>query len=119
FKSESKKFAAGLLDKVGFKRGDVLAIFSPNQVDYPVVLMGTIAAGGKVTLVSSKCTPGQLSYQLADSNSSILIVHPDLLTTVISASIKEDFPIFLFGNKEINRYKPFRSELIKEHEIEP
>ncbi|CAG8492802.1 1343_t:CDS:2, partial [Cetraspora pellucida] len=44
FKSESKKFAAGLLDKVGFKRGDVLAIFSPNQVDYPVVLMGTIAA---------------------------------------------------------------------------
>ncbi len=31
-KSNSKKFAAGLIDKAGFKRGDVLAIFSPNQV---------------------------------------------------------------------------------------
>ena len=31
-KSNSKKFAAGLIDKTGFKRGDVLAIFSPNQV---------------------------------------------------------------------------------------
>ena len=32
FKHESKKFAAGLQDVLGFKRGDVLAIFSPNQV---------------------------------------------------------------------------------------
>jgi 4-coumarate--CoA ligase len=31
-KSNSKKFAAGLHDKVNFKRGDVLSIFSPNQV---------------------------------------------------------------------------------------
>ncbi|CAG8523103.1 14920_t:CDS:2 [Racocetra fulgida] len=93
-KSESKKFAAGLLDKVGFKRG-------------------------KVTLISSRCTPDQLSYQLADSDSSILITHPDLLTTVTSSSIKADVPIFLFGNEEINGYKPFTSELIKDREIEP
>jgi 4-coumarate--CoA ligase len=31
-RSDTKKLAAGLIDKVGFKRGDVLAIFSPNQV---------------------------------------------------------------------------------------
>ena len=31
-KSNSKKFAAGLQDKVNFKRGDVLSILSPNQV---------------------------------------------------------------------------------------
>jgi acyl-CoA synthetase (AMP-forming)/AMP-acid ligase II len=31
-RSDSKKLAAGLIDKAGFKRGDVLAIFSPNQV---------------------------------------------------------------------------------------
>ncbi|KAF0390612.1 acetyl-CoA synthetase-like protein [Gigaspora margarita] len=49
FKSESKKFAAGLLDRFKFKRGNVVAIFSPNQIDYPVVLIGTIVAGIKVT----------------------------------------------------------------------
>ena len=32
FKTNTKKFAAGLINKVGFKRGDVLAIFSPNHV---------------------------------------------------------------------------------------
>lgn len=32
-KSNSKKFAAGLQDKINFKRGDVLSIFSPNQVN--------------------------------------------------------------------------------------
>jgi acyl-coenzyme A synthetase/AMP-(fatty) acid ligase len=30
-KSSSKKFAAGLID-IGFKRGDVLTIYSTNQV---------------------------------------------------------------------------------------
>jgi len=32
FKSNSKKLAAGLINKVGFKRGNILAIISPNQV---------------------------------------------------------------------------------------
>ncbi len=31
-KSDSKKLAAGLIEKAGFKHGDVLAIFSPNLV---------------------------------------------------------------------------------------
>ena len=32
FKSNSKKLAAGLIDKVGFKYGDTLAVCSPNHV---------------------------------------------------------------------------------------
>lgn len=31
-KSNTKKLAAGLIEKAGFKRGDVLAIYSTNQV---------------------------------------------------------------------------------------
>jgi hypothetical protein len=37
-KTNSKKLAFGLINKVGFKRGDVLAIYSPNHVsinNYP------------------------------------------------------------------------------------
>ncbi|KAF0476706.1 acetyl-CoA synthetase-like protein [Gigaspora margarita] len=122
FKSESKRFAAGLRDKVGFKRGDVLAIYSSNEVDYPMVLLGTIAAGGKVTPVDPKYVASELSYQLLDSGASTLIVHPDLLETAIAASKginNPNFRIFLFGDNEIRGYKPFRSELIGEHEIEP
>ncbi|CAG8809831.1 12051_t:CDS:2, partial [Dentiscutata erythropus] len=44
FKHKSKKLAAGLQDVLGFKHWDVLAIFSPNQVDYPITVLGMIAA---------------------------------------------------------------------------
>ncbi|KAF0476705.1 acetyl-CoA synthetase-like protein [Gigaspora margarita] len=121
-KSGSKRFAAGLRDKVGFKRGDVLGIYSPNQVDYPMVLLGTIAAGGKVTPIDPTYVASELSYQLLDSGASILIVHPDLLETAIAASKginNPNFRIFLFGDNEIRGYKTFCSELIGEREIEP
>ena len=32
FKRDTKRFAAGLINKVGFKRGNTLAVISPNHV---------------------------------------------------------------------------------------
>ncbi|CAG8494782.1 25004_t:CDS:10 [Dentiscutata erythropus] len=122
FKHESKKFAAGLQDKLDFKRGDVLAIFSPNQVDYPIVLLGAIAAGGKVTTANPKYKVTELSYQLIDSGASVLIAHPDFLEVAIEASIEAKIPtsrVLLFGDEEIEEYKPYRSILINDREIEP
>ncbi|KAF0561670.1 acetyl-CoA synthetase-like protein [Gigaspora margarita] len=122
FKHESKKFAADLQEQFGFKQGNVLAIVSPNQVDYPIVLLGTIAAGGKVTVANPKCTAIELSYQLIDSGASVLIVHPECLDVSIEASFDAKIPtsrILLFGDKEIKEYKPYCSILIGDHEIEP
>ncbi|RIB11179.1 hypothetical protein C2G38_2250324 [Gigaspora rosea] len=122
FKHETKKFAAGLQDKLEFKRGDVLAIFSPNQVDYPIVLLGTIAAGGKVTTANPIYETTKLSYQLIDSGVSVLIVHPEILEAAIEASIDAKIPaskVLLFGDKEVKGYKPYRSVLINDRVIEP
>ncbi|KAF0550628.1 acetyl-CoA synthetase-like protein [Gigaspora margarita] len=122
FKHETKKFAAGLQDKLEFKRGDVLAIYSPNQVDYPIVLLGTIAAGGKVTTANPIYETTKLSYQLIDSGASVLIVHPEILEDAIEASIDAKIPasrVLLFGDKEIKGYKPYRSVLINDRGIEP
>ncbi|KAF0554944.1 acetyl-CoA synthetase-like protein [Gigaspora margarita] len=122
FKHESKKFAAGLQDRLGFKCGDVLAICSPNQIDYPIVLLGTIAAGGKVTTANPKYKANELSYQLTNSGASVLIVHPEFIETGIEASIEAKIPtsrVLLFGDKEIKGYKPYRSILIGDREIEP
>ncbi|CAG8791005.1 1389_t:CDS:2, partial [Acaulospora morrowiae] len=76
FKSKTKRFAAGLQDKAGFKRGNVLAIVSPNQVDYCVIVFGVIAAGGKVVPVNPKYSIPELTYQLSASGASIIISHP-------------------------------------------
>ncbi|RIB22734.1 hypothetical protein C2G38_2173180 [Gigaspora rosea] len=122
FKHETKKFAAGLQDKLEFKRGDVLAIVSPNHIDYPIVLLGTIAAGGKVTTANPIYETTKLSCQLIDSGASFLIVHPEILEAAIEASIDAKIPasrVLLFGDKEIKGYKPYRSVLINERVIEP
>ncbi|CAG8588370.1 16931_t:CDS:10, partial [Cetraspora pellucida] len=122
FKQDSKKFAAGLQDKLGFQNGDVLAIVSPNQYDYPIVLLGTIAAGGKVTTANPKYKAAELLHQLKDSSASVLIVHPKFLDSAIEASINAGISssnILLFGDNEIKGYKPYRSVLIGDREIEP
>ncbi|UZO21568.1 uncharacterized protein OCT59_013955 [Rhizophagus irregularis] len=119
--SDSKKLAAGLIDKAGFNRGDVLAIFSPNQVDYPTVIFGTIAAGGIVTFVDSKYTVDEVAYQLKDSGAKYIVVFPSLLSKAIEAADAVNIPrsnIFLFGNEEIDEIKLY-SFLKSEREVNP
>ncbi|PKY14937.1 acetyl-CoA synthetase-like protein [Rhizophagus irregularis] len=100
-RSDTKKLAAGLIDKAEFNRGDVLAIFSPNQVDYPTVLFGTIAAGGIVTFVDSKYTVDEVIYQLKDSGAKYIVIKY----------------IFIW-NEEIDEIKPY-SFLKSEREVNP
>ncbi|CAB5292116.1 unnamed protein product [Rhizophagus irregularis] len=64
--ANSKKLAFGLINKIGFKRGDVLAICSHNHIDYPVVIFGAIAAGGIVTTVNPNNTSKEFASQLKD-----------------------------------------------------
>ncbi|CAG8699253.1 16673_t:CDS:2, partial [Acaulospora morrowiae] len=116
FKSKIKRFAAGLHDKVGFKRGDVLAIVSPNQVDYPVVIFG-----GKVSPVNPKYTVSELSYQFSASGASVIISHPLCLSETIEAAAEAQIPrsqIFLINDKEVNGIQPYNT-LFLDREFEP
>ncbi|CAG8745642.1 15263_t:CDS:2, partial [Acaulospora morrowiae] len=118
---DTKKFAAGLHDKVGFKRGDVLAIVSPNQVDYPIVLFGAIAAGGIVSPANPTYTVKELSFQLSNSGASMIISYPSCLSTIIEAAAEVGIPrskIFLIGDKEVDGFQPY-STLFIDREFEP
>ncbi|CAG8500245.1 5897_t:CDS:10 [Cetraspora pellucida] len=120
-KRDSKRFAAGLQDKIGFKRHDVLGIFSPNQINYPVVVFGTLAAGGSVTTVNPKNTAGEFASQLIDSGASVIIVHLEYLDTAIKAAKEARIPksrIFLFGNRAVHGFQP-HSSFIGDREAEP
>ncbi|CAG8726057.1 4402_t:CDS:2, partial [Acaulospora morrowiae] len=111
FKRKSKRFAAGLHDKVGFQRGDVLAIISPNQVDYPIVLFGAIAAGDVA----------EISFQLSDSGTSVIVTHPFFVSMVAKAAAEAQIPhskVFLFGNEEVDGFQPC-SSLFVDRDFEP
>lgn len=53
-----------LRNTLSLKRGDTIAFFSMNSVLWPIVLLGAIAAGVRITTVNSMYTPSELLYQL-------------------------------------------------------
>jgi acyl-CoA synthetase (AMP-forming)/AMP-acid ligase II len=67
-----RRVAGGLAAR-GFAKGDVLAIYSPNTITYPVAFHGTAWAGGVVTTVNPTYTAAELASQLRDSGARFLI----------------------------------------------
>ncbi len=65
--------AAGGLAARGFGKGDVLGIYSPNTVHYPVAFHGVAYAGGVVTTVNPHYTAAELASQLRDAGARFLI----------------------------------------------
>ncbi|EDV24418.1 uncharacterized protein TRIADDRAFT_56199 [Trichoplax adhaerens] len=64
-----KKFASALMRR-GLKKGDVVAVYSPNIPEYPIVFFGTIAAGATVTTCNPLYTAKELAHQLELSGAS-------------------------------------------------
>ncbi|KAK3831028.1 MAG: hypothetical protein J3R72DRAFT_469082 [Linnemannia gamsii] len=116
FQLETKQFAAGLQDTYGFKHKDVLAIFSCNQYDFGVPILGTLCAGGVVTTVNHSYTLEEVVHQLKDSGASYMVTTADLLPTATEAAkicnIKREH-IFLFGGKDDAGHKAYQSIFAK------
>ncbi len=66
------RFAAALGER-GLGRGDVIALFAPNNPYYPVVFHGALAAGVAVSTVNALYTPDEVAFQLRDSGAKMLV----------------------------------------------
>ncbi|MFF3071867.1 4-coumarate--CoA ligase family protein [Kitasatospora sp. NPDC057904] len=80
-----RRVAAGLAD-AGVRKGDVLALFSPNTIAYPMAFYGATRAGATVTTVSSLATPNELAGQLRDSGARWLVTVSHFLPTAAKAA---------------------------------
>ncbi|CAB5348745.1 unnamed protein product [Rhizophagus irregularis] len=119
-KSNSKKFAAGLQDKINFKRGDVLSIFSPNQVDYVTVIFGTIAAGGVVSPANPTYTVEEYTFQLKDSGSSISKVEIETNSDMVYVGVLPFYHIYaLTVNMHFTLYFRASCVVISKFDFEP
>jgi 4-coumarate--CoA ligase len=74
-------------------RGDTIMIFSPNTLTWPVLLYAATCAGLRVTLANASYTAEELEYQLNDSGSKILFVHPTLVSVAREAMGDRDLPL--------------------------
>jgi len=94
------RVAAGLAAR-GFGKGDCIALYSPNVLEYAVAFHAASSLGGIVTTVNPLYTAAELGKQLRDSGARFLITAPPFLATAKEASaetkVKE---IFVFGEAE-------------------
>ncbi|MCT9094328.1 4-coumarate--CoA ligase family protein [Streptomyces sp. ASQP_92] len=80
-----RKLASALVAS-GLRKGDVLALHSPNSVLYPVVFYGASRAGAAVTTVHPLCTAEEFAKQLADSGARWIVTVSPLLDTARRAA---------------------------------
>ena len=92
--------AAGLTAH-GFRKGDMLAIYSTGSPEYILTLLAVWSLGGAATTINPLYTAGELAYQLKDAGAAYVLTNPDLLPKVREATV--DLPVrelFTFGGAE-------------------
>jgi len=70
----TQQFANYLLNDLGLKKGDVVAIMMPNCLQYPVALFGTLRAGLVVANVNPLYTPRELAHQVNDAGAKTIVI---------------------------------------------
>lgn len=78
--------AAGGFAARGLGKGEVLAIYSPNTLHYPVAFHGAAHAGGVITTVNPTYTPEELAKQLRDSGARFLLTLSPFLESARAAA---------------------------------
>lgn len=86
----------------GFKKGDVLGLFVPNDIDVPPVVLGTLWTGGIVSPANPGYTVAELVYQLKDSGAKVVVTHMSVLETARKACREAGIPeshIMILGSQ--------------------
>ena len=107
-------FGKGLKSIWEWRKGDVLGIFSPNTIDIPAVIWGTLWAGGVVSPANPAYTAGELAYQLKDAGAKALVTQKAQLKAAREAAVMAGIPedrIILVGDArdELAKFKHFSS----------
>ncbi|EGO23638.1 hypothetical protein SERLADRAFT_416040 [Serpula lacrymans var. lacrymans S7.9] len=72
--------------RFGIKEDDVVLIYSPNHIDYPVAIWATHRLGAIVSGANPMYTVEELLYQIETTKASIIITHPMSLDNALSAA---------------------------------
>ncbi len=98
---DSVRHAAAGLAQRGMKKGDVLAIYSPNLPEYVIAFNAVASIGGINTTVNPTYTADELAYQLNDAKAKYLLTIPQLLDKALEAAKQSAVEeVFVFGEAE-------------------
>ena len=72
---------------MGLRRGDHVAIMSPNAIDFVTVVLGLASVGVATAMVNTRSTAGELAYICDDAEARVLFVHPTVAEVARDASL--------------------------------
>ncbi|PHH81302.1 hypothetical protein CDD82_1046 [Ophiocordyceps australis] len=96
----SSSLGRGLLHRFSWNKGDNLALYTPNSIDIPVLLLAGLWAGITITPVSPDYKVDELAQQLRDSQVKGLVTQPSHLHQACEAAKKAGLKpqnIYLLG----------------------
>jgi acyl-CoA synthetase (AMP-forming)/AMP-acid ligase II len=95
-----RRTAAGLA-RLGFRKGDVFAIYSPNLPEYAVIFQAVAMLGGVNTTANPLYTADELAKQLRDARARFLVTVPAFLDKAKAAARESGVEeVFVFGSAE-------------------
>ncbi|KAL3456614.1 hypothetical protein BJX64DRAFT_39039 [Aspergillus heterothallicus] len=101
-KQAAVTFGQGLKSVFDWRKGDVLALYTPNSIDTPAVMYGTLWAGGVVSPSNPAYTVEELAFQLKDSGAKAIVTQLPVLDVARAAAKKVGIPddhIVLIGDQ--------------------
>ena len=87
----SRDFGAFLQTELGVRKGDRVAMMSPNALPFAVGMFGVIRAGAIQVNVNPLYSPRELKHQLSDGDADTIIIFSGSTPTL--AEIIEDTPV--------------------------
>ncbi|KAL0951462.1 hypothetical protein HGRIS_008150 [Hohenbuehelia grisea] len=91
---EIKHRVSGLANAMSIRwsiqENDVVCIFSPNHVDYPVAIWATHKLGAIITPANPSYTIDELAHQLQTTKAALILVHPECIPTALAAARKSN-----------------------------
>ncbi|PCH35773.1 acetyl-CoA synthetase-like protein [Wolfiporia cocos MD-104 SS10] len=78
--------ARGMRETWGIGKDDIVAMYAPNHIDYPICLWATHRLGAIVAATSPALTAPELVYQLQIARPSLIIAHISNLSIALEAA---------------------------------
>jgi long-chain acyl-CoA synthetase len=86
----SQNFSSYLVNNLGLKKGDRVALMLPNILQYPIALFGILRAGLVVVNINPLYTPRELEHQLIDSGASAIVIFENACHTLESVLARSE-----------------------------
>src|SRR5688500_3970848 len=92
---------AASLNKIGFRKGDVFGILSPNIPEYAIIFHAVATLGGVNTPINPLYTENEIAHQLKDAGAKFLVTAPQFLDKARGAADAAGITnLYVFGEAQ-------------------